>query len=187
MRQNAYKDILNFLKGVHGHQVKGHSLRRLHQVSSMVYGCMITKRCTVEGLSQSINSLSPKKKDSLIQQSKRFLKNKWIDWQVCYLPFIVHFLQRAACQGELVFIIDGSQFGSTHTCLMVSVLYKNFSIPVVWVVKKGEKGHFPELLHIQVLRLLIQCIPSNCRNVLLGDGEFDGEELRTFCKKHHFE
>lgn len=63
-------------------------------------------------------------------------------------PFAKNFLQGLAAKGELVFIIDGSQTGHANTTLMISVLCRGFAIPVAWIVKKGEKGHFPEEMHL---------------------------------------
>lgn len=93
----------------------------------------------------------------------------------------------AAQKGELIFIIDGSQTGNTHTTLMLSVLWKNWAIPVVWTVKKGEKGHFPEKMHLDLLQSLRPIVPAQCRIVILGDGEFDGAGLRNLIQDENWE
>jgi hypothetical protein len=80
-----------------------------------------------------------------------------------------------------VFAIDGSQTGTKHTTLMVSLIFKGFSIPIVWIVKEGEKGHFPEAWHLEILKMLKECLIGNPKVILLGDGEFDGAQLREFC------
>jgi hypothetical protein len=51
------------------------------------------------------------------------------------------------------------------------------------VVKKGEKDHCPEEMHMDLLRMIAHIYPtvSGCRLVLLGDGEFDVEGLRQWC------
>jgi Transposase DDE domain len=187
MRQSAYKGILNFLIKVHGGNVKGQSMKRLMQLTAMVTCCMKAKRCTQEGLSQTSRSGRSDNKESMIKQTKRFLANKWVDWELNYLPFASHFLESAAVKGELTFIVDGSQVGSSNTCLMISVLWNGHAFPVVWVVKKGKKGHFPENMHLDLLNLLRTILPKNCRFVLLGDGEFDGKRLRALCDEAGFE
>jgi Transposase DDE domain len=55
------------------------------------------------------------------------------------------------------------------------------------VVKKGEKGHFSEQMHLDVLNMLLPAIPPDCRVVLLGDGEFDGAQLLRWCTGHQWE
>ena len=147
-------------------------------MSSLIGACISNGHCRLESLSEATAAYQAQKKSSLLQQAKRWLSNKWTDWQTFFLPFARHFLQDLAAKGELVFVMDGSQTGSANTTLMLSVLCKGFAIPVAWVVKKGEKGHFPEEMHIDVLKMVAQICPSGCRLVLLSDGEFDGQGLQ---------
>lgn len=93
----------------------------------------------------------------------------------------------AAQKGELIFIVDGSQTGAGHTALMVSVLWKSVAIPVAWTVRAGEKGHFPEKMHLELLQSILGIVPEQCRIVVLGDGEFDGQGLLGFCASHGWE
>lgn len=148
---------------------------------------MKSKRCTLESLSQPCEAYAASQKNSFLQQTKRWLGNKWTDWEGFFLPLAVHFLGKAGTKGELVLILDGSQTGSTHTALMLSVLVRGYAVPLAWLVKKGEKGHFPEQMHLDLLRLILPAIPAACRVVLLGDGEFDGELLCAWCIEHHWE
>ena len=53
--------------------------------------------------------------------------------------------------------------------------------------KKGEKGHFPEDMHLDLVAVVKKIIPSSCRAVFLGDGEFDGLNLRQACKNLKWE
>lgn len=155
-------------------------------MASLIQACIRNGHCRLESLSETTDAYQAQKKSSLLQQSKRWLSNKWTDWQTFYLPFVQHFLQGLATKGEIVFIIDGSQTGSANTTLMLSVLCKGFAIPVAWVVKKGEKGHFPGGMHTDLLKMIAQICPAGCRMVLLGDGEFDGQELRQWCVDNHW-
>jgi len=102
------------------------------------------------------------------------------------MPFARHFLHGLATRGELVFVTDGSQTGRANTTLMLSVLYKGFAVPVAWVVKRGEKGHFPEEMHIDLLKMIVHICPGDCRVVLLGDGEFDGQGLQKWCTDNNW-
>ena len=181
MRQSAHKDILKFLHGVIPGGSQGQFSRRICLMSCLIQACVHNGHCRLESLSESTEAYQAQKKSSLLQQSKRWLSNKWTDWQGFFLPFARHFLQSLASKGELVFIIDGSQTGHANTTLMVSVLCRGFAIPVAWVVKKGEKGHFPEEMHLDLLRMIAPICPSECHIVLLGDGEFDGQALCQWC------
>lgn len=187
MRKSVYKDILDFLILVHGGHVEGNFLRRLQLLTSLIHGCVTNKNCTLEALSEPNEDYGPTKKDSSLVQTKRWLSNKWVDFNLFYLPFAQYLIEKASKRGELLFVVDGSQVGSSHTCLIVSIIVKGFSIPVAWVVKKGEKGHFSEDTHLELMKMFHQIVPPSCRVVLLGDGEFDGIRLTSWCNEQNWE
>lgn len=186
MRRSTHKDILYFLQQVSPGTNSGQKYKRFCLMASLIQACIRNGHCRLESLSESTEAYRAKKKSSLLQQAKRWLSNKWTDWQTFYLPFALHFLQGLGAKGEIVFVMDGSQTGSANTTLMLSVLCRGFAIPVAWVVKKGEKGHFPEEMHTDLLKLVAPICPTGCRLVLLGDGEFDGLGLRQWCADNHW-
>ena len=186
MRKSAHKDIFDFLQQVIPDSKKGQMQRRVCLMASLIQACINNGHCRLESLSEASDAYQARKKSSLLQQAKRWLSNKWTDWQTFYLPFVRHFLQGLAAKGELVFVVDGTQTGWANTTLMLSVLCKGFAIPVAWVVKKGEKGHFPGQMHIDLLKMIAQICPSECRVVLLGDGEFDSRELQQWCDDNNW-
>lgn len=87
---------------------------------------------------------------SQVMQLRRFLKNKNISLDLYYLPFIETVLSSLA-QEAMVLIIDGSSTARGCVTLMVSVVYQKRSLPLLWVTRKGKKGHFPEALHIELI------------------------------------
>ena len=90
--------------------------------------------------------------------------------------------KKIALKGELVLVIDGSETAGDCETLMLSVIWRKYAIPLAWLTKKEEKSHFPEDWHVELTTLTATIIPSDCRVVLLGDGEFDGQKLRAKCK-----
>jgi hypothetical protein len=121
--------------------------------------------------------------ESRIKFVKRWVSNKWTDYKVHFLPSISWLLQRLSRAGELVLAMDGSEVGNGCTALMLSVVWKSRAIPVCWVVRTGSKGHFPEEMHVALLDMAWEILPSDCRKVLLGDGEFDGCGLQARCRE----
>lgn len=186
MRRSAHKDILDFLQQVIPGAGSGQMSRRFCLMASLIQACIRNGHCRLESLSEVTDAYRAQKKSSLLHQAKRWLSNKWTDWQTFYLPFARHFLQSFRAKGEIVFVMDGSQTGSANTTLMLSVLCRGFAIPVAWVVKKGEKGHFPEEMHTDLLQLVAPICPTGCRLVFLGDGEFDGLRLQQWCADNHW-
>ena len=184
MDKSLYKDTLNFYIQLYKFAPQGNQLRRLMQHVAMIVACFETKRSTVDAL--SMKKKGTQKKNSLLQNSKRYLKNKWVDYETFFHPLALSILEKVAKKLEMIFVIDGSQIGN-HTVLMISVLWQNMAIPIIWTLRKGEKGHFLEEMHVELLNQLAAFVPKNCRCVLLGDGEFDGFDLRDVCLKNTWE
>ncbi|MEM1134670.1 MAG: IS4 family transposase [Bacteroidota bacterium] len=125
--------------------------------------------------------------ESRVKKVKRFLDSKYTDYKTYFLPLITPFLRGLASKGELVIAIDGSDVGKGCTALMVSVVWRKRALPICWLVRKCKKGHLPVSAHLEVLSQLLGLVPTGCRVILLGDGEFDSIEQQAFCKLHDWQ
>jgi hypothetical protein len=186
MGKSLHKDTMLMLKSAYPHPPEGNHLRRLTVMACMICSCMHTKSSSLEGLS-SEKYARANESESRVRQSSRWLSSKWTDWETFFAPFARKMLAALGRKGELVLMVDGSQTGPNCCTLMVSVLCKGYAIPLAWLTKKGEKGHFPEEMHLDLVGYVRQLLPASCRVVFLGDGEFDGLKLRTACKSNGWE
>jgi hypothetical protein len=82
--------------------------------------------------------------------------------------------------------MDGSVVGRGCVALMMHVVYKGRALPLAWQVRKGKKGHFPEDLHVALVKQVQTLIPLGASVVLLGDGEFDGTTLQHTLQNAHW-
>lgn len=123
--------------------------------------------------------------ESRIKKAKRWLTNKWTDTAFHFIPYLIPILHSMAKRGELVLAIDGSSIGKDNMALMLSLLWRKRAIPICWLVRKAPKGHFPEQMHVdlicQAAQLLKGLLEQPYHVTLLGDGEFDGNELQRAC------
>ena len=117
------------------------------------------------------------KPESRIKRFARWVDNATITEEVYFVPYAEVLLCHLALQ-TLVVIMDGSVVGRGCVALMMHVVYKRRALPLVWQVRKGKKGHFPEDMHIALVEQLHDLIPPGAQVVLLGDGEFDGTRLQ---------
>lgn len=187
MGKSLHKSTLDFLKCYSSIEPSGNHLRRLQVFSGMICSSIRTKSSTLEGISQPHGGLI-NQSESHIKQSKRWLSSKWTDWETFFAPYVQVLLSKIAEQkGELIFVIDGSETAADCVTLMLSVIWKGYAIPVVWITRVGKKGHFSEEVHLDLLTMVQKIVPSKCRVVLLGDGEFDGSKLRKQCKDLQWE
>ncbi|MCP4362921.1 MAG: hypothetical protein GY796_33365 [Chloroflexi bacterium] len=50
---------------------------------------------------------------------------------------------------------------------------------MAWVIVKGNKGHLPEDVHLELLNKVKPLIPAGADVIFLGDGEFDGNRFQA--------
>lgn len=185
--KNFFTQIQKRLISLSDSPVQGHALKRINNLSGFVSG-MIRKGSSHlpdigSGLRQNINA------DSKTVAAKRFVENKWTDFDVHFLPFLKAFIRGILAftpiQHGIVLVIDGSQMGKDNAALMISLVWQNRGIPISWYVKKGGKGHFKSADHLIVLefamQILLPLIPKDIPVIVLGDGEFDGIKLQQLC------
>lgn len=215
--KSQYKVTHNFLTKSYqqrfGSAPQGQSLHRINILCGMLSSCIETKSSTLEGLS-NYSIVRPQKGDTTIvesdsedlfdprileddkdietrkAQTKRWLSSKWTDWETFYAPYIYVVLSQIGSKGELILTIDGSETASDCVTLMLSVIWRGYAIPLIWLTREMKKGHFPEQWHcdlIESAEFFLQTLTIPCRKVLLGDGEFDGVALRKMCKKFNWE
>jgi hypothetical protein len=108
----------------------------------------------------------------------RWICNKKIDHETYFLPYIQPLLS-AVAHSPLVLVIDGSAVGRNCVALMICLVYRQRALPIAWTVAEGKKGHFPEQMHVQLVKEVQKLIPEDAEVVLLGDGEFDGTDLQA--------
>lgn len=121
--------------------------------------------------------------ESKIQQKERWLDNIDVNTETYYLPFVKCFLKGIINQ-PLVFIMDVSALGKGFVVLMISIVYKSRSIPIVWKVLEGEKGHLAQCEHCSLMMYLHDILQNTAGGeiVILGDGEYDGTSLQSMWK-----
>jgi hypothetical protein len=86
----------------------------------------------------------------------------------------------------LVLIMDGSVMGRGCVALMMHVVYKGRALPLAWQVRQGKKDHFPEDLHVSLVKQVHTLIPQGVSVVVLGDGAFDGTTLQHTWEDAHW-
>jgi hypothetical protein len=74
--------------------------------------------------------------------------------------------------------MNGSEVRRGCVSLMLSVQYCRRALPLGWLVISGEKGHFSQEKHIELLSAVQALIPAAADVIFLGDGEFDSTKLQ---------
>jgi hypothetical protein len=143
-------------------------------LAMMITGIVMSKKAQ---LSEMSNEVPAKAKDKSIEmRMRRWVKHEGLNDELIYMPFAQQILQ-ALAHLPLVVVMDASQVGRNCMVLMVGVVYKKRSLPLVWLVYPGKKGHTSADRHIQVLEKLILLLPETAELILMGDAEYDTTEM----------
>lgn len=154
-----------------------HRERHLNTLAALICGIVGAQHSQLPKIASKAPSLGAKP-TSRIKQFQRWVENDTITAETYFLPFAQALLASLA-QQRLVLIMDGSVVGRGCVTLMLSVVYGRRALPLVWIVVKGAKGHFPQTSHCALLAQIQPYVPPHATVVFLGDGEFDGTELQA--------
>lgn len=169
----VYRTIHNALKNAWKFEPSKRQGNGLNTLTGLICGIILSKSVKLADVAGDIPGSS--NEESQIMQLRRWLQNEKIDVDLFYLPFITTLVYTLAKQ-TLVLVIDGSTTARGCVTLMVSIVYKGRALPLLWVTRKGKKGHFPQDMHVELIKAVKNIIPETARVICLGDGEFDGTD-----------
>ena len=176
--RRRYRAILTKLVQLQGYPT-GRTMQRTQVLAGFISGIVGSKSTHTREVAK--HSGLGAKVDSREKRLSRWYKNDDVSHELDYLPYIQEVLDALAEQ-TLPIAIDGSEIGRGCMVLMVSLLYNNRAIPLVWTVFDRPKGHASAEEHIQLLEQVRPLLPAESDIVFLGDGEFDSVELQAYIK-----
>ena len=177
MRANLrrYRAIRNALLQGYPGQPTGRVARHVTTLAALISG--IVGRQSTQCPKVATHVPDGAKPDSRVKRVARGGDNAYITAERSFVPYAEVMLAHLALQ-TLVLVIDGSVVGRGGVALMIHVVYKGRALPLVWVVRRGKKGHCPEALHVALLTQVQELIPLGAHVVGLGDGACDGTDLQ---------
>jgi hypothetical protein len=114
----------------------------------LISGIVASKRVNLPAIAGKVPTMT--KVDSQVKRFSRWIDNQRINYECYYLPYAQQLLTNL-CHQTLVLVMDGSPVGRGCRTLMLSVVYKKRALPLAWLVAQGNKGHFSEGNHINLL------------------------------------
>ena len=119
---------------------------------------------------------------SIAQMLRRYYKNEAITWEEFYWPQVERILKSLYVPAYYL-LIDTTDVGAEHRAVVLSLAYHKRSLPLVWVVEKGKKGHTSEAVQVKLLRKLATKFKPTKPVIFLGDSEFDGVTVQRELKQ----
>ncbi len=154
-----------------------HRDRHLNTLVALICGLAGGQRAHLSTIADHAPS-GTASQESLIARFRRWLKHDAHTLDGWFLPVAKALLDNLKPQ-PILLVMDGSVVGRGCIALMVSVVYHGRALPLVWIVVRGNKGHFPQTAHCALIAHLQTIMPPTATVVFLGDGEFDGIELQA--------
>lgn len=170
-----YRAIRKSLTQLYPDEPTGQIARHLNTLAGLISGIVGSKSTNLPQVASKVPDGT--QADSRIKRFSRWLSNERIENEIYFLPYAAALLTSLADR-PLALIMDGSVVGRGCVALLVSVVYQKRALPLVWLVVRGRKGHFPETSHLTLLAQVHALIPAAAQVVFLGDGEFDGVGLQ---------
>ena len=162
---------------------QGNVVRHLTTLAALISGIVGSHSTQLPKIAPQVPTGT--KPESRVQRFARWVDNDAITEEVYFVPYVEVLLRHLALQ-TLVVVMDGSVVGRQCVALMMHVIYKGRALPLVWQVRRGKKGHFPEDMHVALVEQLYDLIPTGTQVVLLGDGAFDGIHLQQTVQEYHW-
>ncbi|WP_375558652.1 hypothetical protein ACE193_12940 [Bernardetia sp. OM2101] len=114
----------------------------LSSLTYIIYGIIKKGNCHLNTLDSVF--LDDTDLASQTTKVKRFLQSKYTDYELLFFPFVKEILAGLVSKKEFVLAINGTDLGKSCGALLVSLVLGKRSLPLIWLVKKGNKGHFPQ-------------------------------------------
>jgi hypothetical protein len=123
----------------------------------------------------------------LVNRLRRFLNNQRVEVRRWYEP-LATLLVNQFRGGTIQLIIDGTKVGFNFGMLSISIAYKKRSLPLVWSLHRGRKGHVGYKAQLDLLGYVYELIGNDAEVWLLGDAGFESVHLGQWLTDHgwHF-
>jgi hypothetical protein len=150
-------------------------LRRLAILADLMIAIPLSRSLQSPELAENI--IRDVQDQSIVQMLRRFYKNDAITWEKFYLPILEQLLDWLDL--EVYYLVaDITSVGQDHRALALSLAYHKRSLPLIWHIEPGRKGHTSEDLQVELLKCLHAHFQPNKPIVFLGDSEFDGVKFQ---------
>jgi len=127
------------------------------------------------------------KDPSLVNRLRRFLDNGRVVVRKWYHPLALHLVKQFAGQ-QIRLVIDCTKVGRNYRLMTISLAYKKRTLPLVWSVHRGCKGHTNVAEQLALFKYVRQLLPKRAEIWVVGDTEFQSVHLLRWLSRQgwHF-
>jgi hypothetical protein len=127
------------------------------------------------------------KDPSLVNRLRRFLDNRRVEVRQWYHPLALHLVEQFAGR-RLRLVIDCTKIGFNYRLMTISLAYKKRTLPLVWSVHRGRKGHTTVQEQLALFKYVRQLLPKGAEIWVMGDTGFQSVHLLRWLRRQgwHF-
>jgi hypothetical protein len=127
----------------------------------------------------------PGKDPSLVNRLRRFLNNPQVSVRTWYRPVALEILQSFVGQ-PIRLVIDCTKLGFHYRLMTVSLAYRKRTLPLVWSVHRGPKGHTTAQQQIALLQYVGSLLPAHGQVWVVGDAGFHSVVLLQWLSRQQW-
>lgn len=127
------------------------------------------------------------KDPSLVNRLRRFLDNHRVEVRHWYRPLALHLVEQFAGK-RIRLVIDCTKVGFNYRLMTISLAYKRRTLPLVWSVHRGRKGHTTVNEQLALFKYVYQLLPKGAEIWVVGDTGFQSVHLLSWLSRQgwHF-
>jgi len=122
---------------------------------------------------------------SLANRLWRFLNNPRVDVVQWYKP-VAQEIVRNLPTGPITLVVDTTKVGFYHRVLSIGVAFKKRTLPLVWSVHRGRKGHTKVDEQLALFKKVAKIMPKTVEIWVVGDTEFQSVHLLRWFRSRHW-
>ena len=122
---------------------------------------------------------------SLTNRLWRFLNNPRLEVASWYAP-VVEEIIRHLSGDRIILVVDTTKVGFYHRVMTIGVAFKKRTLPLVWTVRRGRKGHTQVDEQLGLFRKAANILPENIEIWVVGDTEFQSVRLLRWFRRRHW-
>ena len=147
----------------------GERITRQRNLALLVMGLFVSRAVHLALVVRVWPSRS--KEPSLVNRLRRFLDNPRVNVRSWYRPIAEQVVQSLSGQ-RMRLVIDCSKVGFDFRLMTVSIAYRRRTLPLVWSVHRGSRGHTTVEQQLALLREVRCLIPVQSEVWVIGDTGF---------------
>jgi hypothetical protein len=122
---------------------------------------------------------------SLTNRLWRFLNNPRVVVERWYEPVVQAIMTRLPA-GPITLVVDTTKVGFYHRMLSIGVAFKKRTLPLVWSVRRGRKGHTQVEEQLALFKRVAKMMPQNAEIWVVGDTEFQSVRLLRWFRRQNW-